>query len=282
MSVSFKRDGVELSRHSFHPLEPLASAWKHRQLIAHLARRDILSRYRGSFMGLIWSFVQPLLMLAIYTVVLGYFLKSKWPGVDNSLEYSLVLFSGLILFNFLVECISRAPTLVLANPNYVRKIVFPLEVLPWVSVAAALFHTVLTLAAWIVFYLLVHHSLHWTIVYVPLLLIPLTFVAAALGWFLSATGVFIRDVNQLIPPITQALMFLSPLFYPVHDVPPLFRKILLANPLSFVIEQARVIMIWGHAPDFAGLGVYWIASLVAAWLAFVWFQYVRDGFGDVI
>jgi lipopolysaccharide transport system permease protein len=282
MSVSFKRDGIELSAHSIHPAQAFLSLWKHRQLIGHLARRDILSRYRGSFMGLVWSFVQPLLMLAIYTVVLGYFLKSKWPGVDNSLEYSLVLFAGLILFNFLVECISRAPTLVLANPNYVRKVVFPLEVLPWVSVAAALFHTMLTLAAWIVFYLLVHRSLHWTIVYIPLLLFPLTFVAAATGWFLSATGVFIRDVNQLIPPITQALMFLSPLFYSVHDVPPLFQKILLANPLSFVIEQARAIMIWGQSPDFAGLGIYWIVSLIVAWLAFVWFQYVRDGFGDVI
>ncbi len=233
-------------------------------------------------MGLLWSFVQPLLMLAIYTVVFGYFLKARWAGTSSSLEFSLVLFSGLILFNFLTECLSRAPAIILANPNYVRKIVFPLEILPWVTVGAALFHTSLSLVAWMVFDLLVHHSLHWTLIYLPLLLFPLMLVAVGLCWFLSATGVYIRDVGQVVGLVVQALMFLSPLFYPVKDVPPRFQKILMANPLSFVIEQARRIMVQGQSPDFRGLAVYWLASAAVAWLGYMWFQHARDGFADVL
>ena len=282
MAVSFKRNGVELSTHSLDPFRPFSSLWKNRQLIAQLARRDVLSRYRGSFMGLLWSFVHPLLMLAIYTVVLGYFLKAKWPGTSNSLQYSVVLFSGLILFNFLSECLERSPTLVLANANYVRKVVFPLEILPWVAVIASMFHTLLSLVAWVVFDLLVYHGLHWTLAYLPLILFPLMLMTLGFCWFISATGVFIRDVNQIVSLLTRALMFLSPLFYSVDDVPARFRKLLMANPLSFVIEQARAVMIAGKAPPVGGLAIYWAASFLVAWAGFAWFQYSRDGFADVL
>ena len=282
MSVSFKRDGVELSRHAIGPGRLFTCVWEHRQLIVQLVRRDILSRYRGSFGGIFWSFFHPLLMLAIYTLVMGYFLKVKWPGTTNSLQYSVVLFSGLILFNFLTECIERAPGLILTNPNYVRKIVFPLEILPWVAVFASMFHTVLSLAAWLVFDLAVYRSLNWTLVFVPLLIAPLMLMAVGLCWFISSTGVFIRDVGHVVTLVTRALMFLSPLFYTVNDVPATFRGILMVNPLTFVIEQARAVMIQGSIPDWSGLMLYWAASVVAAWLGFVWFQHARDGFADVL
>src|SRR5271170_5773149 len=230
MAVSFKRDGVELSAHSIQPMRVLSSAWRHRELIGHLVKREILSRYRGSFFGIFWSFLQPLIMLAVYTVVLGYFLKSRWPGTNNSLEYSLILFSGLILFNFLAECISRAPNLVLANPNYVKKIVFPLEILPWVIVIAGLFHMVLSLVAWGTFNLLVHHEIHWTVLFLPVLICPLALIALGVCWFLCAAGVFFRDVGQIVTPLLQALMFLSPLFYSISGFPPLIQKLLLVNP----------------------------------------------------
>jgi lipopolysaccharide transport system permease protein len=273
------------SSRTAYPTSPLAvfsCLWVRRQLIMHLARREVLSRYRGSFVGVLWSFVNPLVMLAIYTLVMGYFLHARWAGAGNSLQYSIVLFSGLILFNFLSECLTRAPGLVLANPNYVRKIVFPLEVLPWVAICAALFHTALSLVAWVVFDLIVYHTVHPTILFLPLIVAPLALVAVGLSWFLSAAGVFIRDVAQAVTLAVQALMFLSPLFYEVKTVPPVFQRILLANPLTFVIEQARAIMIGGGMPNFVGLGIYWLASLLVAWLGFVWFQRARDGFADVM
>ena len=273
------------SSRTAYPTSPLAAfscLWVRRQLIMHLARREVLSRYRGSFVGVLWSFVNPLVMLAIYTLVMGYFLHARWAGTSNSLQYSIVLFSGLILFNFLSECLTRAPGLVLANPNYVRKIVFPLEVLPWVAICAALFHTALSLVAWVVFDLIVYHTVHPTVLFLPLIVAPLALVAVGLSWFLSAAGVFIRDVAQAVTLAVQALMFLSPLFYEVKNVPPVFQRILLANPLTFVIEQARAIMIAGSLPNFVGLGIYWLASLLVAWLGFVWFQRARDGFADVM
>jgi len=282
MTVSFKRDGIELSRHSARPIRGFSCLLQHRQLILQLVKRDILSRYRGSFGGVLWSFVHPLLMLAIYTVVMGYLIKARWEGTNNSLEYSVVLFSGLILFNFFSECIGRSPALIVSNPNYVRKIVFPLEVLPWVTVLTAMFHTLLSLAAWVVFALLVYHSLHWTLIFLPLLLLPLMLISVGLCWFISATAVFMRDLNHVVTLVVQALMFLSPLFYSVKSAPPVLRKMLMINPLSFAIEQARDIMVHGKMPDFGGLCIYWVVSLVIASLGFAWFQHARDGFADVL
>jgi lipopolysaccharide transport system permease protein len=281
MAVSFKRDGVELSAHSIQPMLVLSSAWRHRELIGHLVKREILSRYRGSFFGIFWSFLQPLIMLAVYTVVLGYFLHARWPGTQNSFDYSLILFSGLILFNFFAECISRAPNLVVANPNYVKKIVFPLEILPWVIVIAGLFHMVLSLIAWGVFNLLVHHEIHWTVLFLPVLICPLALIALGVCWFLCAAGVFFRDVGQIVTPLLQALMFLSPLFYSINGFPPLIQKLLMVNPLTYVVEQARSVMIQGAMPG-RGIGLYWLVSFVVAWLGFAWFQHTRDGFADVL
>jgi lipopolysaccharide transport system permease protein len=281
MAVSLKRDGVELSSHSLNPIDALASAWQHRELIGHLVKREILSRYRGSFLGILWSFLQPLIMLAVYTVVLGYFLHFKWEGTNNSLEYSLILFAGLILFNFFAECISRAPNLVLANPNYAKKIVFPLDILPWVTVLAGLFHMVLSLIAWAIFNLLVHHDIHWTLLFLPLLICPLALMALGVCWFLCAAGVYFRDVNQIIAPSLQALMFLSPLFYSIRGFPAPIQRLLMVNPLTYVVEQARNVMVHGNRPD-AGLWLYWLASFVVACLGFAWFQHTRDGFADVL
>jgi lipopolysaccharide transport system permease protein len=281
MAVSFKRDGVELSAHSIQPIRVLSTAWRHRELIGHLVKREVLSRYRGSFFGIFWSFLRPLIMLAVYTVVLGYFLQRKWEGTTNSFEYSLILFSGLILFDFFAECISRAPTLVLANPNYVKKIVFPLEILPWVIVIAGLFHMALSLVAWGIFNLLVHHSIHWTIVFLPLLICPLALMVLGICWFLCAAGVYFRDVGQIVAPFLQAMMFLSPLFYSINGFPLWVQKLLMVNPLTYVVEQARSVMVAGKMPGY-GIGLYWLASFVVAWLGFAWFQHTRDGFADVL
>jgi homopolymeric O-antigen transport system permease protein len=260
----------------------LASPVRHRELIGELVKRDVAGRYRGSFGGVLWSFAHPLFMLGVYTLVFGTFFNIRWGGANSTLEFSLVLFSGLIIFNFFAECATRAPTLVVAQPNYVKKVVFPLEIFPWVVMGSALFHAAVSFLAWLVFYVAIRGLPPSTIVLVPLVLLPLVPVVLGLGWFLSAIGVYVRDATHVIGILTQALLFLSPVFFSLEAVPDRLRPIMLANPLSFIIEQARRVMLDGSAPDFAGLALYALVSLVACWLGFAMFQRLRSGFADVI
>lgn len=281
-SVVFRKDGVDISKQSYSPTLVFMSLWRHRELVWQLTQRDVMGRYRGSFMGLLWSFVHPLVMLAVYTTVFGVILQTKWVGVEDSLDFALVLFAGLIVYNFFSECLMRAPGMILGNPNYVKKVVFPLEVFAWVTVGSALFHTGVSVVAWLVFYFAVHGILHWTSVFVPLVFVPLVLVALGCCWFFSAAGVFVRDVGQTVSIITLILMFMSPVFYSIEGVPAGLRAVLLVNPLTFIMEQTRVVLLWGRWPDFTGLGVYTVASLLIAWLGLAWFQKTRDGFADVI
>lgn len=282
MTFSYKRNGLDES-HSPMTLASLVSTpWCHRGLIYELAKRDVLGRYRGSVMGLTWSIVQPLLMLAIYTVVFGTFLQSKWPGTENSFQFAVVLFAGLILFNFFAECLNRAPTIVTSNANFVTKIVFPLEILPWVTVASAGFHFLTSLAVWAGFALAIYGTLHWTMVFLPIVILPLVGVAIGLCWFIGATGVYLRDLGYVTGLLTTILLFLSPVFYAIKGLPPEFRALVLLNPLTFIVEQARAVMIEGALPDLAGLLAYGGCSLLVAWAGLAWFQKTREGFADVL
>lgn len=258
------------------------SVLNNKDLLIELIKRDISSRYRGSFMGLLWSIVNPIVMLAIYTTVFGYFLKVKWAGTENSIDFSLVLFAGLIVFNFFSECINRAPGLVLGNTNYVKKIIFPLEILSWMSIGTSLFNALISFSVWVMFYLLIHKYLSWTIIFVPLIVLPLIFVALGMSWFLSSCGVYLRDIGQITNIITTCLMYLSPVFYSVKTLPDNLKVLLLANPLTFIIEEIRKVMLYGLLPDFQGLAIYTSLSLFGAWLGFVWFQKTREGFADVL
>jgi lipopolysaccharide transport system permease protein len=248
-----------------------------------LVQREVIGRYRGSVMGLMWSFFNPLLMLAVYTFVFGVVFKTRWGvNVDSKSEFAMVLFAGLIVYTLFAECINRAPGLILSNVNYVKKVVFPLEILPWVTMASALFHTFVSLLVLILFYAMANLSLNWTIIFVPLILLPFTLLTLAATWFLSALGVFLRDVSQTVGVITTALLFLSPVFYPVSALPEEYRWCLYANPLTFIIEEVRDTLIFGNQPDWQGLAVYFVLSLLAAWAGFAWFQKSRRGFADVL
>ena len=221
MPVSFKRDGIETSRHSVNPIGAFSCVARYRQLLVQLIRRDILGRYRGSFMGLLWSFVQPLLMLAIYTVVFGYFMKAKWRGNKQPLEFSLVLFSGLILFNFLTECLSAAPAIILSQPQLCAEDRLSAGDPPVGDrSSAALFHTALSLVAWMVMALLVDRLASLDADLSPVVACSADAHVGGALLVLSATGVFIRDVGQTVPLVVLAMMFLSPLFYSVENVPP--------------------------------------------------------------
>jgi lipopolysaccharide transport system permease protein len=268
---------------STNPREMVATLWRHRELIKASAQREVLGRYRGSVMGILWSFFNPVFMLAVYTFVFSVVFKARWnAATESKAEFALVLFSGLIVFNLFAECINRAPGLILSNVNYVKKVVFPLEVLPVVALLSALFHGAISLGVWLLAYLLLFGVPNATALYLPLVIIPLLLFIMGLSWALASLGVYLRDVGQFIGLITTVLMFLSPIFYPATALPESYRYLLYLNPLTPVIEQTRAVLYFGIPPDFGLLALCWIATTTIAGLGFAWFQKTRKGFADVL
>lgn len=269
---------------SVSPLILAKSFWRHRHLIWQMMRRDVVGRYRGSMLGLLWSFFNPVFMLTVYTFVFSVVFQAKWgqgQGGGKG-EFAIILFAGLIVFNLFADIINGAPNLILANANYVKKVVFPLEILPIVSMGAALFHGLISVFVLLCFYFAVYNTLSWTVLLFPVVIFPLLVFILGCAWFLSSLGVFLRDVSQTIGILITALMFTSPIFFPLSALPEDLRPYLLLNPIAFIIEQARRVLIWGHLPDWQGLGIYAACSLAVAWCGFFWFQKTRKGFADVL
>lgn len=258
-------------------------AWHSRTLILSLTRRDIEQRYRGSAIGLLWSLVNPLLMLGIYTFVFSAIFKMRWAVLsDNPFDFALMLFSGLMLFNFFSECVSRAASLIVGNPNLVKKIVFPLHVQAWTVVGAGLFQAAVSLGVLLVALLVIRGGVPWTVVLLPLVLAPLCLLVLGSVWLVSALGVFIRDVGQIVGHVLTMMMFLSPLFYPIEAIPKKFQWLFYLNPLTFLVNEARKVLVIGTTPDWAGLAAYSLLALMATWVGFWFFQRARPGFSDVI
>src|SRR5258708_19388148 len=247
------RDGINRP----YPASPhalFASLWDNRELIVQLTHREVMSRYRGSILGLAWSFFNPLLMLAVYTFVFSVVFKARWGlGEESTADFAIVLFVGLIIHGLFAGGLNGAPGLILANVNYVKKVVFPLEILPWVAAGSALFHSAISIAVLLAAQLVFQHGLAWTVVFLPLVLVPLLFATMGLAWFLSSIGVYVRDIGQAIGIFTMVLLFLSPVFYPVDALPENYRILLLLNPLTPVIGDARRVLIWGQPPDWGGV-----------------------------
>jgi lipopolysaccharide transport system permease protein len=222
-------------------------------------------------------------MLTVYTVVFSVVFKARWAtGSDSKTEFALVLFAGLMMFSLFAECINRAPGLVLSNVSYVKKIVFPLEILPVVTLLSAMFHALVSLGVWLLAYCLFFGVPHATVLLLPVIVLPFVMFIMGLSWVLASLGVYLRDVSQIIGSITAVLMFLSPIFYPVSALPENYRYLLYLNPLTPVIEMTRDVLYWGNVPDFQLLGIYWLATAFIAWLGFAWFQKTRKGFADVL
>ncbi len=252
-----------------------------------MIKREVIGRYRGSFLGLLWTFVNPILMLAIYTFVFGVVFKIRLDPqntdiYDDKFAFALLLFTGLILFNLFSECLSRSPGLVLANVNYVKKVIFPLEILPLVSLGSALFHAGISFLVLVTFMLVIDHPIHWTLICLPIIVLPLLLLIMGLSWMLASIGVYVRDIGQFIGLILTMLLFLSPIFYPASALPESVRDYLFLNPLSFVIEQARAVTLYGQLPDWSGLVVYYMLASIVAWVGLMWFMKTRKGFADVL
>lgn len=235
-------------------------------------------------MGLAWSFFNPILLLVVYTFIFGVVFKSRWGGAEthSTGEFALIIFSGMVVHGLFAECFNRAPMMIVGNPNYVKKIIFPLEVLPWVGLGAALFHTCVSLIVLLVAELIIKGGVPWTACLFPLVLLPLIILTMGFSWFLAATGVYIRDISQMTGIVTTILMFLSPMFYPMTAVSEAYRPLMFLNPLTFIIESTRDVLIWGQVPNLVHLVIYYVVSLLVAWAGFYWFQKTRKGFADVL
>lgn len=262
----------------------ILSIWRNREITWLLAKRDVQARYKGAYIGLLWTLVNPLLMLLIYTFVFTFIFKSRWAGtVDGGRsQFALIMFVGVIVHGLFSEVINRAPGLVLENPNYVTKVVFPLEVLPAIGLGAALFHALAGFVILLAGIFLYSGEVHWQIILLPFVLFPFLVMVIGIAWLLAALGVFARDLKQSTSFITTAMLFLSPVFYPETAWPKQYQTLFLLNPLTFIIGQAREILLWGHCPDFIGLGVYLLVALIVAWFGYFCFQKMRKGFADVL
>lgn len=256
-----------------------------RGLIFQFARREVLGRYRGSLLGLGWSFFTPLLMLGVYTFVFVGVFKARWPGAEQAggLEFAMQIFAGLMVFNLFAEVAGRAPRLVLDQPNLVKKVVFPLEVLPWVAVLSGLFHLVLSTAVLLLVILLMKPAaLGFTVLALPLVLLPLLPILLGLGWLLSALGVFLRDVGQVMNFVVSLAMFMSPVFYSLNLLSEPMRGWMFFNPLTLIIENVRRVLLQALWPEWEALALYSVVACAFALLAGLFFQITRKGFADVL
>lgn len=259
-----------------------------RSLTLTLARREVAGRYRGSTLGVLWSLLNPLFMLAIYTFVFGVVMKSRWTlpsgqaGEHSTGEFAIILYSGLIPFQFFSEVVALSPSLILANASYVKKVVFPIQILPAVSVGAALFHAAVSLLVLFVFALVAFGGIPLSALWAPIVIAPLVVMVLGIAWFLAATGVYFRDIGQIVSPLITAAMFFSPIFFQRTSMPEWLQPWLALNPLTVPVESFRSVVVFGVQPDLVGLGIYSLVALVVAFLGYQFFQKTRRGFADVL
>ena len=273
--------------HSGSILSMVRSLTRNQTLIARMTKREVQARYRGSVVGLAWSFFNPVLLLLVYTFVFSVIFQARWGGSrfedggDNGI-FAVMIFAGMIVHGLFSECVIRGPILITENANYVKRVIFPLEVLPWVTVLTGLFHALISVLVLVLGLLVVTGTIPWTLVLYPLVLIPLVIMTMGFCWFLAAAGVYFRDLGQVSGFISTLLLFLSPVFYPLSAIPEEYRAMFYINPLTYFIEATREILVYGAIPAFGSLAMVYVISLVIAWLGFAWFQKTRRGFADVL
>ncbi len=260
----------------------LLSLYANRSLLWLLVVRDIQSRYRGTMLGFLWAVVFPLMMLAVYAFVFGGVFKARWGTGGDIQDFVLMLYCGLIVHSVFSETLTRSPSAILSNPSYVKKVVFPLELLPICHLCSAIFNALVSLGLLCLFLIVQYQSIPLTALYVPLMLAPLLVLTVGLAWVLATIGLFFRDIGQMIGVIMSVLLFLSPVFYPASSVPVLAQKLIYLNPLTYPIEELRAVLISGDQPDWLHWVSYLAVSVVVAIGGLWMFQKSRPAFADVI
>lgn len=265
-------------------VSPFLAPFRFSPIFWQFVRREILGRYRGSVLGVGWAFVTPLLMLGVYTFVFVGVFRARWPGAEDGggLAFALQLFAGLMVFNLFAEVAGQSPSLVVAQPNLVKKVAFPLEILPFVALGSGLFHLVLSLLVLLLGALFIQGYLPLTVLLLPLVLLPLLPLLLGIGWLFSALGVFVRDVAQAIGLAINLLLFLSPVFYSTKSLSPRAQSLMAFNPLASVIDNVRATVFLGEPPDWGVWAIYLGCSLSVAVLGAAFFQLTRREFADVL
>ena len=267
------------------PPPMLPPLWRHRELITHLVRRNVLLRYQGSALGLVWMFGTPLLMLAVYTFVFSVVFKARWGTGEEQLPpgaFALTLMCGLSVYNIVAETLNASAICITANPNYVKKVVFPLEVLPVAALLTSLFFAAIWFGLLIVGIVAVMHVVSPAMLTLPLLLIPVVLLTCGLAWVVASLGVYIPDVSHALGIILQVLFFLTPIFYSVEMIPERFRQLVYLNPLTYAVESVRGVLIAGQWPDWIGLGVFTAIAAGVFFAGYAWFIRTKKGFADVL
>lgn len=269
--------------HNTSPVAIIDSLFFHRELVWDLVKRDFIGRYKGSMLGVVWSLFNPLLMLVIYTLVFSVAFKAKWGGGEESkVAFAIVLFSGMIIHSLFAECINRAPSLITSHPNYVKKVVFPLEILPWMAFLSALLHFLVSFGVLLVFCLLVGVPVHIGVLLTPIILLPLILMILGLSWLFASLGVYLRDLSQVMGMVTTVALFLAPIFYPIEALPDAYRSILVWNPITLPVVQLRDLMLWGKPLQWDEWAISLVIGLAVCQIGFWWFQKSRRGFADVL
>lgn len=272
-----------MRRHSGSPIALAVSLKHNMRLIIDMAKKELATRYQGTFLGLIWSVCTPLILLGIYTLVFSTVFQARWEGGgDSQATFATWLFVGLIIHALFMECIAKAPNLVLNNPNFVKKVVFPIELLPVISLATAVCQATVSYLVLLAVHYLISGHIQTTALLFPILLIPLLFVILGVSWLMAAFSVFLRDIGQLTGFISMAFLFLSPIFYPVSALPKAMQAYIYINPLTFFVEESRKIIFLGDSFDYILWSVYLSIGLLLAWIGYFVFQRLRNGFADVI
>ncbi len=259
-------------------------AGQHRPLLVQLAWREVQARYRGSWLGVVWSLLNPLLMLALYTFVFSVVFRARW---DNSvpvgnLDFALNLFAGLIVFNLFAETINSAPSLVLSNANYVKRVVFPLESLPLARFLSVLVQAGFSFAILLAAQLLCRGYVPWTVLLLPVALLPCALVTLGLAYFLASLGVFVRDIGNLVGLSCTALMFLSPVMYPLSKLPAQIQPVLAFNPLAPLVDNFRRVALEGRLPDWSSWAAVTVFGVLLFWAGLTWFVKSKNAFADVL
>jgi lipopolysaccharide transport system permease protein len=261
----------------------LSAIGRNRSLTIELTRREILGRYRGASFGMLWSLFSPFLMLLVYTLAFGFILKGRWPGAgESTYDFAIIVFVGLIVHGMFAECLTRSPTLILGNANLVKRVVFPLDLLVWSMAFTALFHLGMNTLVLLGLRLWVDGSIAPTALLFPLVVLPLLVLTVGVSWIVSALGVYFRDLGQVVGVVATAMLFLSSAIVPVGSVPEEYRLAFYLNPLTFIIDQSREVLLFNRMPDWQGLGMYMFVAVVVAWIGHALFAKMRRGFADVL
>jgi lipopolysaccharide transport system permease protein len=270
-----------------HPATPYAmlrSFLQHRELLWELVKRDFIGRYKGSVLGVVWSLFNPLLMLAIYTFVFSVAFKARWGGHgdESKVAFAIVLFSGIVVHTLFAECINRAPSLIASHANYVKKVVFPLEILPWMALLSAMLHFLVSFAVLVVFCIAYGLSIHAGALLIPLALLPLILMIMGLSWVLASLGLYLRDLSQVVGVLVTVCMFMAPIFYPIESLPDTFQSFLAWNPITLPVIQLRNLMLWDRPFQWSDWSMSLLIGLFICQVGFWWFQKSRRGFADVV